>query len=143
MSFNVFNLSEAATNPFNFCVRLIKISILYLFPIASSRIFLSVFQDKDTVPKQDLCFDCMFPRQAAAKRIFVLFLQPTAPSFPHDCQRKCTGWQIHTSINMSDIISTLTAVIVPEVNLLMSIHSRNDFLSNFLTTRQQTPSKKE
>ena len=30
MSSNVFNLSEAATNPFNFRDRLIKISILYL-----------------------------------------------------------------------------------------------------------------
>ena len=30
MSFNVFNLSEAVANPFNFCVRLIK-TILYLY----------------------------------------------------------------------------------------------------------------
>ena len=29
MSFNVFNPSEAAANPFNFCVRLIKISFSY------------------------------------------------------------------------------------------------------------------
>lgn len=39
MSFNVFNLSEAAVNPFNFCVRLIKISILYLFPVVSAGLF--------------------------------------------------------------------------------------------------------
>ena len=39
MSFNVFNLSEAADNPFNFCVRLIKISILYLFPAVSTGFF--------------------------------------------------------------------------------------------------------
>ena len=34
-----FTLSEAATNPFNFCVRLIKISILYLFPVVSAGFF--------------------------------------------------------------------------------------------------------
>ena len=39
LSFNVFNLSEAADNPFNFCVRLIKISILYLFPVVSAGFF--------------------------------------------------------------------------------------------------------
>lgn len=39
MSFNVFNLSEAAANPFNFCVRLIKISILYLFPVVLADFF--------------------------------------------------------------------------------------------------------
>ena len=39
LSFNVFNLSEAADNPFNFCVRLIKISILYLFPVVSAGLF--------------------------------------------------------------------------------------------------------
>ena len=32
VSFNVSTLSEAGDNPFNFCVRLIKISIIYLFP---------------------------------------------------------------------------------------------------------------
>ena len=36
----VFNLSEAATNPFNFCIRLIKISILYLFPVVSTGLFI-------------------------------------------------------------------------------------------------------
>ena len=36
LSLNVFNLSEAADNPFNFCVRLIKISISYLFPVVLS-----------------------------------------------------------------------------------------------------------
>ena len=39
LSFNVSNLSEAADNPFNICVRLIKISILYLFPVVSAGFF--------------------------------------------------------------------------------------------------------
>ena len=34
-----FTPSEAATNPFNFCVRLIKISISYLFPVVSAGFF--------------------------------------------------------------------------------------------------------
>lgn len=33
LSFNIFNPSEATTNPFNFCIRLIKNSILYLYPV--------------------------------------------------------------------------------------------------------------
>lgn len=32
-------MSEAADNPLNFCVRLIKISILYLFPVVSAGFF--------------------------------------------------------------------------------------------------------
>lgn len=32
MSLNVFNLSEAAVNSFNFCVRLISFTFVYLFP---------------------------------------------------------------------------------------------------------------
>ena len=39
LSLNVFNLSEAADNPFNFCVRLIIISISYLFPVVLSGFF--------------------------------------------------------------------------------------------------------
>ena len=39
LPFTVFNLSEAADNPFNFCVQLIKISILYLFPVVSAGFF--------------------------------------------------------------------------------------------------------
>ena len=39
LSLNVFNMSEAADNPFNFCIRLIKISILYLFPVVSAGFF--------------------------------------------------------------------------------------------------------
>ena len=35
----MFTLSEAADNPFNFCVRLIKISVLYLYPVVSSGFF--------------------------------------------------------------------------------------------------------
>ena len=39
LSFNVFTLNKTVINPFNFCVRLIKISILYLFPVVSTRFF--------------------------------------------------------------------------------------------------------
>ncbi len=39
MSFNVFNMSEAATNPFNFRIRPIKITILYRFPVVSAGFF--------------------------------------------------------------------------------------------------------
>ena len=39
LSFNIFNLNEAADNPFLRRVRLIKISILYLFPVASADFF--------------------------------------------------------------------------------------------------------
>ena len=39
MSFNVFNMSEAADNLFNFCIRLLKISVLYLFPVVSAGFF--------------------------------------------------------------------------------------------------------
>ena len=61
-------MSEAATSPFNFCVRLIKISILYLFPVVSAGFFLPVFHGEDTtVPSQELRIDCKFPCQAAAK----------------------------------------------------------------------------
>ena len=36
-------MSEAATNSFNFCVRLIKISILYLIPVVSAGVFVCFF----------------------------------------------------------------------------------------------------
>ncbi len=39
LSSNVFNLSKAAANPFNFRIRLIKISISYLFPVVSAGFF--------------------------------------------------------------------------------------------------------
>ena len=39
LSFNIFNLNEAADNPFLRRVRLIIISILYLFPVVSAEFF--------------------------------------------------------------------------------------------------------
>lgn len=60
-------MSEAAANPFNFCVRFIKISISYLFPVVSAG-FLSVFHGEDIVPPHELRIDCKFQCQSAAKR---------------------------------------------------------------------------
>ena len=60
-------MSEAADNHFNFCVRLIKISFLYLFRSFRPD-FLSVFHGEDTVPPQELRIDRKFQCQAAAKR---------------------------------------------------------------------------
>ena len=65
LSFNALNISEAATNPFNFRVRLIKISILYLFPVVSAGFILPVFHG---VSLQELRIDRKFQCQAAAKR---------------------------------------------------------------------------
>lgn len=62
-------MSEAVTNPFNFCVRFIKISILYLFPAVSAGFFVC-FHGEDTVfspHTQELCIDRKFQCQAAAK----------------------------------------------------------------------------
>ena len=50
-------------NPSIICVRLFKISILYLFPVV-----LAVFHGEDTFPSQVLRIDCKYPCQAAAKR---------------------------------------------------------------------------
>ena len=50
MSFNVFNLNEAADNPFLRCIRLIKISILYLFPVVSTGLFICFSWRGDSFP---------------------------------------------------------------------------------------------
>lgn len=80
MSFNVFNLSEAAANPFNFRVRLINISVLYLFPVVSTGFFF-VFHGEDTVSPQELRIDCTFQCQAAAKRVLCSILSANCTTF--------------------------------------------------------------
>ena len=80
MSFNVFNMSEAVISPFNFCVRPIKITILYRFPVVSA-VFLSVFHGEDTVLPQELRIDRKFQCQAAAKRALCSILSASCTTF--------------------------------------------------------------
>ena len=60
MSFNVFNLREAADNPFNFCVRLIKISYLYLFPVVSAGFFCLYFMARIQFPHKSYALTASF-----------------------------------------------------------------------------------
>ena len=57
MSFNVFTLSEAADNPFDFCNRLIKISIIYLFPAISAG-----FSLRDKIMRE-VCLNMLIHRE--------------------------------------------------------------------------------
>ena len=73
-------MSEAADNPFNFCVRLIKISFLYLLQSFRPD-SLSVFHGVDTVPPQELRIDRKFQCQAAAKRALCSILSANCTTF--------------------------------------------------------------
>ena len=53
-------MSEAAYNPFNFCVRLIKISISYLIPVVSAGFFVRFSWRGYSSPTR-ASIDCMFP----------------------------------------------------------------------------------
>lgn len=65
LSFNVINLSEAATNPLNFRIRLFKSSIIYLFPVVSAGLFCLFFITRVQIPNEGLSIDCIFPCHAA------------------------------------------------------------------------------
>ena len=69
LSFNVFTLNKTVINPFNFCIRLIKISILYLFPVVSTGFF--------------VCFswrECRSPTRAPhLRQVFVSGSRQTRP----------------------------------------------------------------
>ena len=73
-------MSEAADNHFNFCVRLIKISFLYLFRSFRPD-FLFVSHGEDTIPPQELRIDGKFPYQAAAKRALCSILSARCTTF--------------------------------------------------------------
>ena len=67
--------------PFNFCVRLIKISIYWLFSVVSAGFFLPVFHGEDTIPPQEFRIDCKFQCQAAAKRALCSILSASWTTF--------------------------------------------------------------
>ena len=90
LSFNVFNMSEAATNPFNFCVRLIKISILYLSPVVSAGFFVCFSWREYSSPERNthwLKCQC----QAAAKRAIRSILSANCTP-PCGCRTRSTGF---------------------------------------------------
>ena len=87
MSFNVFNMSEAATSPFNFCVRLIKFQFYICFRSFRPD-FLSVFHGEDTVSPQELRIDRKFQCQAAAKRALCSILPASCTTFAVWMQKK-------------------------------------------------------
>ena len=71
-------MSEAADNPFNFCVRLIKISIIYLFPVVSSGFFCLLFMTRVQFTSKSF----------ALTTCFRVRRQPNAPLFYSDRQRQ-------------------------------------------------------
>lgn len=90
LSFNVFNMSEAATNPLNFCVRLIKISILYLSPVVSAGFFVCFSWRGYSSPERNphwLKCQC----QAAAKRAIRSILSANCTP-PCGCRTRSTGF---------------------------------------------------
>ena len=61
MSSNVFNPSEAATNPFNHRVRPIKITILYRFPVLSAGFFCLLFMTRIHLPRKRSALTLLTP----------------------------------------------------------------------------------
>ena len=71
-------MSEAADNSFNFCIRLIKISIIYMFPVVSAGLFICFSWRGYSFPTRAASFRVRQPSNAP----FVLSYQPTEPRLP-------------------------------------------------------------
>lgn len=75
-----FQYERSSRQSLHFCVRLIKITILYLFPVVSTG-FLSIFHGEDTVSLQELRIDCKSPCQASDKRALCSILSASWTTF--------------------------------------------------------------
>ena len=100
MSFNVFNLSEAAANPFNFCIRLIEISIGYRILVVSAGFF--VFMARIQFPHKSSALTTSFSVRQPPNAPFVLSCPPTAPRLPCGCRRRCKGFLSPFSSHRTD-----------------------------------------
>ena len=77
----VFNPSEAATNPFNFCIRLIKISILYLFPVVSTGFLCLFLMTSGQFLRKNSALTACFRVRQPPYSPFGLSCPPTATTF--------------------------------------------------------------
>ena len=83
---------EAAANPFNFCVRLIKISILYLFPVVSAGFFVRFSWRGYSSPHMNSALTASFSVRQPPNEPFVLSCPPARPRLPCGCRRRCKGF---------------------------------------------------
>ena len=81
-------MSKAAANLFNFRIRLIKISISYLFPVVSAGFFVC-FSWRGCNSPHELRIDCKFSCLAAAKRAIYSSLSANGTC---GCRRRCKGF---------------------------------------------------